>query len=142
MQMLRAHGVDRARAGVVDALADLLGRALYFLGERARHAAEIRGCGRCDVEDLHAAMDLLHMDEEVLLEWCKGQPARELRRVAGEGVDDSGTQVGADWLDRLVERQVKSGDSFIGTILGEANEGERETAGHQEAMERLGDVLR
>lgn len=142
IQVMRAQGVDRARAGAVDCLADLLERTLYTLGASARQSAELRGCAGADVEDVHAAMERLHIDRG-FLDWCKGQEGRELRRIAGEGVDDTGAQVGPDWLGRILERQVKSGDVFDGTILD--NQGTdivEEAAGQDEAMQRLGDVLR
>ncbi|BFZ56659.1 hypothetical protein PYCC9005_003706 [Savitreella phatthalungensis] len=123
MQLLRAAGVDRARSSVVESLTEVFIGVLRHLGLSARGAAELRGTGGrgCDVEDVLAAMETLRISADDLLTFAKGQVAQEHRRIAGQGTDDLGEAVDADWLRHLVEKQLKSAgeDRFTGTVLGD-----------------------
>lgn len=116
LQLLRSTGIDKARPSVISSLTDLLVRYIQLLGERSREAAEAAGRHACELEDLRAAMESVgtinvtkreHAREEEgvlsFITWCMSDEAANMRRVAGEGKDEMGEVVSADWLKRKHE---------------------------------------
>lgn len=110
-QVLRSTGIDKARPSVVDSLTDLLVRYISLLGERSREAAESAGRHKCDLEDFRQACEnvgaITTTSREGVREengvvqfitWCMSEEVANIRRIAGEGEDDMGESVTANWL--------------------------------------------
>lgn len=112
-QLLRSAGVDRAKPSVIDSLTDLLIRHISLLAESSKTAAELAGRHKCELEDLREACEALgaistthcegvREEEGVLkfISWCMSDDATQMRTVAGEGRDELGDDVSANWLGR------------------------------------------
>lgn len=113
IQVLRSTGIDRARSSVIECLTDLLVRYLQILGTRSKEVAESAGRQACELEDLREALEGMGAlsvttkqnarEEEGVLQfitWCMSDETTHMRRVAGEGQDEMGEEVTADWLNR------------------------------------------
>lgn len=112
-QILRSTGVDRTRLSVLECLSELLVKYLMLLGQRSQEAAESAGRRQCDLVDLREACERMGAiattsregvrEEEGVVEfisWCMSDEVGELRKFAGEGKDEMGEDVSADWLRR------------------------------------------
>lgn len=123
IQVLRSTGIDRAKPLVVECLTELLVKYIILLGQRAQEAAESAGRRHADLIDTREACERLGAiattaregvrEEEGIVEfisWCMSEEVENLRKVAGEGTDEMGEEVSADWLGRKSIRQ------FSGTL--------------------------
>lgn len=105
-QILRANGIDRAKPLVVESLNEIFIRIITALGQQSRSAAECAGRSSCDLEDVRHAMETLGIiqtsdnDDGVIefVQYCMSDTSKEIRRIAGEGNDEMGETVSADWL--------------------------------------------
>lgn len=116
LQLLRSTGIDRAKPSVVDSLTDILVRYITLLGERSKEVAESAGRHACEMEDLRAALEqvgglyMTHREEAreeegvvKFITWCMSDSAGNMRRVAGEGKNEMGEDMTADWLTRKLQ---------------------------------------
>lgn len=113
IQLLRSTGIDRARPSVIESLADIMVQYIQLLGIKSKEAAESAGRHACELEDAREALERVGSvrvttrqnarEEEGVVQfitWCMSDEATHMRRIAGEGQDEMGEEVTADWLNR------------------------------------------